>query len=95
MQVVVGNSEFIIPIKSIHQSFKTKKNEIVPIPSRRNDINKGKCYRIIRLHDYFNIKTDITNIEDSILIFVNQVIDCHLFVDKIIGEQQVVVKPFR
>ena len=33
MQVVVGNSEFIIPIKSIHQSFKTKKKLFI-IPSR-------------------------------------------------------------
>ena len=74
MQVVVGNSEFIIPIKSIHQSFKTKKNEIIHNPEQGEMILiREKCYRIIRIHEYFNINTDITNIEDGILIFVESV----------------------
>ena len=95
MQVVVGNSEFIIPIKSIHQSFKTKKNEIIHNPEQGEMILiREKCYRIIRIHEYFNINTDITNIEDGILIFVESGDNSAcLFVDKIIGEQQVVVKP--
>jgi two-component system chemotaxis sensor kinase CheA len=55
---------------------------------------REKCYRIIRIHEYFNINTDITNIEDGILIFVESGDNSAcLFVDKIIGEQQVVVKP--
>ncbi len=95
MQVVVGSSEFIIPIKSIHQSFKTKKNEIIHNPEQGEMILiREKCYRIIRIHEYFNINTDITNIEDGILIFVESGDNSAcLFVDKIIGEQQVVVKP--
>lgn len=95
MQVVVGNSEFIIPIKSIHQSFKTKKNEIIHNPEQGEMILiREKCYRIIRIYEYFNINTDITNIEDGILIFVESGDNSAcLFVDKIIGEQQVVVKP--
>ena len=95
MQVVVGNSEFIIPIKSIHQSFKTKKSEIIHNPEQGEMILiREKCYRIIRIHEYFNINTDITNIEDGILIFVESGDNSAcLFVDKIIGEQQVVVKP--
>jgi len=95
MQVVVGNSEFIITIKSIHQSFKTKKNEIIHNPEQGEMILiREKCYRIIRIHEYFNINTDITNIEDGILIFVESGDNSAcLFVDKIIGEQQVVVKP--
>jgi two-component system chemotaxis sensor kinase CheA len=95
MQVVVGNSEFIIPIKSIHQSFKTKKSEIIHNPEQGEMILiREKCYRIIRIHEYFNINTEITNIEDGILIFVESGDNSAcLFVDKIIGEQQVVVKP--
>ena len=95
MQVVVGSSEFIIPIKSIHQSFKTKKSEIIHNPEQGEMILiREKCYRIIRIHEYFNINTEITNIEDGILIFVESGDNSAcLFVDKIIGEQQVVVKP--
>lgn len=95
MQVLVGGSEFIIPIKSIQQSFKTKKDEIIHNPEQGEMILiREKCYRIIRMHDYFNINTDITNIEDGILIFVESGDNgACLFVDRIIGEQQVVVKP--
>ncbi len=95
MQVVSGNSEFIIPIKCIHQSFKAKENEIIHNPEHGEMILiREKCYKIIRLHEYFDINTDITNIEDGILIFVESGNNSAcLFVDQIIGEQQVVVKP--
>lgn len=95
MQVVVGDSEFIIPIKNIQQSFKTVEKEII----RNTDgsemiLIRERCYPIVRINEYFNIKTDVQNIEDGILILVesgdNSI--C-LFVDRIIGEQQVVVKP--
>lgn len=95
MQVVVGNSEFIIPIKNIQQSFKISEDKII----RNTDgsemiLIREKCYPIIRVNEYFKIKTDVTKIEDGILILVesgdNSI--C-LFVDRIIGEQQVVVKP--
>ena len=95
MQIVVGGSEFIIPIKNIQQSFKTVADEII------NNTNGGemilirdKCYPILRLNEFFNIKTEITNIEDGILILVEAGdSSLCLFVDKIVGEQQVVVKP--
>ena len=95
MQVVVGNSEFIIPIKNIQQSFKTVEKEIIHNTDGSEMILiREKCYPIIRANKYFNINTDVQNIEDGILILVesgdNSI--C-LFVDRIIGEQQVVVKP--
>lgn len=95
MQVVVGGSEFIIPIKNIQQSFRTSESEII----HNNDnsemiILRDKCYPILRINKHFNIKTEVEKIEDGILILVesgeNSI--C-LFLDKIIGEQQVVVKP--
>lgn len=95
MQVVVGDSEFIIPIKNIQQSFKTSEKEIIHNTDGSEMILiREKCYPIIRINEYFNINTEINNIEDGILILVesgdNSI--C-LFVDRIIGEQQVVVKP--
>ena len=57
-------------------------------------ILRDKCYPILRINKHFNIKTEVEKIEDGILILVesgdNSI--C-LFLDKIIGEQQVVVKP--
>jgi two-component system chemotaxis sensor kinase CheA len=95
MQVVVGDSEFIIPVKNIQQSFIAEEKEIIHHTDGREMILiREMCYPIVRLNEYFNIKTDVTNIEEGIVILVESGDNrlC-LFVDRIIGEQQVVVKP--
>lgn len=95
MQVVVGDSEFIIPVKNIQQSFIAAEKEIIHHTDGGEMILiREKCYPIVRLNEYFNIKTDVTNIEEGIVILVESGDNrlC-LFVDRIIGEQQVVVKP--
>lgn len=95
MQIVVGDSEFIIPIKNIQQSFKTTEEEIIHNTDGGEMILiRDKCYPVVRLNEYFNIGTEITNIDDGILILVESGDgSLCLFVDKIVGEQQVVVKP--
>lgn len=95
MQVVVGNSEFIIPIKNIQQSFKTVEKEIIHNPDGKEMILiREKCYPIVRVNELYNMKSDVTNIDDGILILVESGdSSICLFVDQIIGEQQVVVKP--
>lgn len=51
-------------------------------------------YPIVRLHSFYNLETEITSIEDGILMWVEASDrSCCLFVDDLIGEQQVVVKP--
>ena len=51
-------------------------------------------YPIIRLHQFYGLDAQVTNMEDGILLWVeaNDRSYC-LFVDDLIGEQQVVVKP--
>jgi len=95
MQVVVGDSELIIPIKNIQQSFKVQSKDIINnTDGQEMIILRDKCYPIVRLHEFFNLETDVKSIDDGILILVETAENkiC-LFVDKIIGEQQVVVKP--
>ena len=56
---------------------------------------RGVCYPILRLHDKFNLETEIKNFEDGIILLIeadNRSV-C-LFADELVGEQQVVVKPF-
>lgn len=95
MEVSVGNSMFTIPIANIRQSFKPEKDEVL-LDAGGNEIIKclNEFYPIIRVHDLFNIETEITNIEDGILIWVEAADKSYcLFVDELLGEQQVVVKP--
>lgn len=56
---------------------------------------RGECYSIIRLHELFGIPTEITDLQEGIVIQVenSRSIAC-IFADELLGEQQVVVKPF-
>lgn len=95
MEVSVGKSMFTIPIANIRQSFKTQKEDVI-LDASGNEIIKCQdaFYPIIRIHDLYNIETDVTNIEDGILIWVETADKSYcLFVDELLGEQQVVVKP--
>ena len=95
MKVTVGNSIFTIPIANIRQSFKITTSEILHDESGSEMVERmGSFYPIIRLHQFYNIETDIVNLEDGILMWVEASDRSFcLFVDELIGEQQIVVKP--
>lgn len=95
MEIAVGSSIFTVPIANIRQSIKVS-NEDVVYDAEGNEIVKclDEFYPIIRVHQLYNIDTEITNIEDGILIWVEASDTSYcLFVDELLGEQQVVVKP--
>ncbi|WP_312447426.1 chemotaxis protein CheA [Lacrimispora sp.] len=95
MEISVGKSVFTIPIANIRQSFKVKNEEVI-YDTEGNEIVKcmNQFYPIIRIHRLYNIETEITSIEDGILVWVESGDKSYcLFVDELLGEQQVVVKP--
>ncbi|MBS4959392.1 MAG: chemotaxis protein CheA [Clostridiales bacterium] len=95
MEIAVGNSIFTIPITNIRQSFKATNDEIINDASGGEIIKRmDEFYPVFRLHQLYNIPTEVTNIEDGILIWVEAADKSYcLFVDELLGEQQVVVKP--
>ncbi len=95
MEIAVGDSIFTIPITNIRQSFKASAADIISDASNGEVIKRmNEFYPIFRLHELYNIPTKITNIEDGILIWVEASDKSYcLFVDELLGEQQVVVKP--
>lgn len=96
MEVAVGESIFTVPISAIRESFKVKPEEIIHDTAQGEMIMiRGECYPILRLYNKFNIDTEIKDLEKGILMLVetDDKAIC-LFVDRLIGEQQVVVKPF-
>lgn len=95
MGISVGNSIFTIPISNVVQSFKVGFDEIIYDTDNREVIKRrGEFYTIIRLHELYEIQTKTTNIEQGVLVLVESGENkfC-LFVDELIGKQQVVVKP--
>lgn len=94
MTISVGRSKYTIPIISIRESFKVKEGEVFTDPEGNEMIMiRGECYPIIRLHELYSVKTDVTNIPDGIVVMVeNESKSSCIFADKLLGEQQVVVK---
>lgn len=95
MELSVGNNIYTLPTVSIKESFRAKEEDII----YDNDGNemimiRGNIYPIIRLYDLFKIDTDVKKLNDGILIMIegDNKTAC-IFADKLIGEQQVVVKP--
>lgn len=95
MKVTVGNSIFTISIANIRQSFKITPDEVIRDENGCEIIERmGSFYPVIRLHQFYNIATEVTNLAEGILLWVETSDSSFcLFVDELIGEQQVVVKP--
>jgi two-component system chemotaxis sensor kinase CheA len=97
MNISVGDTTFTLPITSIKQSFKITdpKQVLHDTDGAEMILLRGDCYPVVRLHEHFMIDTEKTDVMDGIMIQVESgnSIAC-LFADELLGEYQVVVKPF-
>lgn len=96
MEITVGGLVFTVPISTIRESFKVEPEQLLNDTSGKEMIMiRGVVYPILRLHEKFAIDTEVTDLKDGILLLVetDNKSMC-IFADKLIGEQQVVVKPF-
>ncbi len=95
MEVAVGKSVFTIPINNIRQSFKVTEDLVIHDALQGEMIKcMDKFYPIIRVKEAYHMEHGCDDIEEGIIIWVEsgEVSYC-LFVDELIGEHQVVVKP--
>lgn len=94
MEVSVGSSIFTIPINNIRQSFKVTADEIVHDSTSGEMIKvMDSYYPIIRARDLYRLEEGVTEVEEGILLWLEAGgFSYCLFVDELIGEQQVVVK---
>ncbi len=96
MEITCGDLVFTVPISTIRESFKADPSQFLSDTDNNEMIMiRGVCYPILRLHEKFGIETEVTDLVDGILLLVetDNKSMC-IFADKLIGEQQVVVKPF-
>ncbi len=95
MELRVGNSIFTIPIANIRQSFKASDADIIHDTENHELIRcLDSFYPIIRISDLFGIEGRAKHLEDGLVMWVEtNDLSCCLFIDELLGEQQVVVKP--
>jgi len=94
MNIKVGSAMYTIPTIAIKESFRAEKKNIIIDPDGNEMIMvRGQCYPVLRLHERFRVKTDVTDIPKGIIVMVENREDyiC-MYADELVGEQQVVVK---
>lgn len=96
MEISVGNSIFAIPINVISSSFKVLPEQLVKDTNGSEMIMvRGECYPLIRLYELYDLTPNIQDLYEGIVILVEtDGKKACVFADELIGEQQVVVKPF-
>ena len=95
MEVSVGESIFTIPIKNINQSFKVSAGDILH-DSVEGEMIKvmDNYYPVIRARRFYQIEGGTDTIDDGIMLWLESGGNSFcLFVDELLGEQQIVVKP--
>lgn len=94
IEVGVGRSRYTIPTIAIRESFRLDQQNVIHDGEGNEMIMiRGQCYPVLRIHRMFNIKNAITNINEGIIVMIEtDSRSACLFVDRLVGEQQVVVK---
>ena len=94
MLIRVGRSLYIIPIIAIRETTKAKYKDITTMMDGQEIINiRGNLYPIVRLHEFYGIEPSSTELTEGILMIVeNAGRRFCLFVDELIGQQQIVIK---
>ena len=90
-----GNSSFVLETGVIKEFVRVKEDMMIHEPDGDEYIMiRGECYPVVRLGKWYGMSEYKESIEDGVMLIleVEEKKVC-LFVDKLIGEQEIVVKP--
>lgn len=91
----VGKSSFVIETGMVKEFVGIRDNHIVKDPDGKEFVMiRGEGYPVLRIGEWYDLKGYEPDMEDGMLVIVEveKQIIC-LFVDKLIGKQEIVVKP--
>ncbi len=97
MNIAVGKTIFTLPITAIRQSFKISDPSQIIHNTDGSEmiVLRGECYPVVRLRDVYDIEEGTSDLLEGILIQVDSGDTGYcIFADELIGEYQVVVKPY-
>ena len=93
--IAVGDERFIIPLGSIIESVNITSDMLNKVAGRGETFRlRNEFLPIVRMHEIFDVKTALaTTLIDGLMVVVEgQGIRCGLFIDDLLGQQQVVIK---
>ncbi len=94
MSIKVGNEIYILPLGFVIESLKPSGNDIKEIANQGRVVKvRGEYLPLIPLYQLFNIDPVFTNPSDGIVVILEtDGMKAALFIDEMLGQQQVVVK---
>ena len=90
-----GNSSFVIETGVVKEFVSVRENMMYHEPNGNEFVMiRGECYPVLRLSEWYNLKNCSQNVQDGMMLIVE--VDkkqiC-IFVDRLVGKQEIVVKP--
>ncbi|OIR02905.1 chemotaxis protein CheA [mine drainage metagenome] len=94
MSVSLGKSIYVIPLNLIVETLQPRAEDIKTVTGEGRMVHvRGEYLPIIALHSLFNQHTDITDPTEGVLVLLEaDGKKSALFVDRLVGQQQVVIK---
>lgn len=91
----VGGTSFVIATNSVKEFICVKEEQMIVEPDGAESVMiRGECYPVLRLHEFYHIDNAVEKIEEGVMLIVEH--EEHklcLFIDRLLGEQEIVVKP--
>ncbi|MCM1386794.1 MAG: chemotaxis protein CheA [Bacillus sp. (in: Bacteria)] len=91
----IGNSSFVMETGAIKEFVRVKEDMMIHEPNGEEYIMiRGECFPVLRLGQWYGLEKYKESVEDGVMLIL-EVEDkkvC-LLVDKLVGEQEIVVKP--
>lgn len=93
--MMVGGTAFVIETGVVKEFVSVTKDMLIHEPSGEESVMiRGECYPVRRLGEWYHLKDYATRVEDGMMVILE--VDgknvC-LFVDSLLGKQEIVVKP--
>ena len=91
----VGKSSFVIETSAVKEFINVREHTLIQQPNGQEFVMiRGEGYPVLRLGEWYKLDGYTANVEEGMLVLVEveKKIIC-LFVDRLIGNQEIVVKP--
>lgn len=91
----VGKSSFVVETGAVKEFVSVRESMLVHEPTGEESIMiRGECYPVLRVGDWYHLHDYQTEVEKGMMVIVE--VDKRkicLFVDRLVGKQEIVVKP--
>ena len=91
----VGSSSFVLETGAVKEFVSVTESMMVHEPDGDEFVMiRGECFPVLRLGEWYGLKKYEKNVEDGMMVIVEaEKKNICLFVDRLVGKQEIVVKP--